>query len=58
MLSGVVGGVLAAIVAVAFGHAPATIALAYCMTGLLGASLFMVTAVLRPTPGRSMRAGH
>jgi uncharacterized membrane protein YuzA (DUF378 family) len=47
MLSAVLCGVLAAMVAVLAGHAPVSVALAYCLAGMTGVALFALAAPAR-----------
>lgn len=48
MLTAVLCGVVAATVAVLAGHAPVSVALAYCLAGMTGVALFALAA-----PGRA-----
>lgn len=56
--SGVLTGLIAALLAVSVGHAAAVVALAYCLSGIGGSALFLAAAMCRcagPFLSRSAR---
>jgi hypothetical protein len=46
MLSGVMAGGMAAFAALAIWHSPLSVALAYCLAGLIGSTAFSCVAAL------------